>query len=67
VASTFEFLAAGEALRTDAAFASREIKVPLDPGVYQLALIVKDIGSGLTGAEYTKVKVPTFEDLTGDQ
>ena len=41
--------------------------MPLEPGKYQLALVVKDIGSGLTGAEYTSVEVPTFEQLTVNQ
>ena len=41
--------------------------MPLEPGKYQLALVVKDIGSGLTGTEYTSVEVPTFEELTVNQ
>jgi hypothetical protein len=67
VASTFEFPEAGDALRTDAAFASGQITVPLDPGLYRLVLIVKDIGSGRTGTENTRVEVPTFEELTENQ
>jgi GWxTD domain-containing protein len=66
VASTFEFSEAGDALRTDAAFAIRQVTVPLDPGVYKLVLIVKDIGSGRTGTEDTSVKVPTFEELAAN-
>jgi hypothetical protein len=68
VVSTFEFSeAAGETRRADAGLASREVTVPLEPGKYQLALVVKDVGSGLTGTEYTSVEVPTFEELTVNQ
>jgi len=67
VASTFEFSEAGDALRTDAAFASGQITVPLEPGLYRLVLIVKDIGSGRTGTEGTSVKVATFEELAANQ
>jgi len=67
VVSTFEFPTTGEALRTVAAYTSREVTLPLEPGVYQLALVVKDVGSGLTGTEYTSVEVPTFEELTVNQ
>ena len=58
---------AGDALRTDAAFASGQITVPLEPGVYRLVLIVKDIGSERTGTEDTSVKVPTFEELAANR
>ena len=53
--------------RTDTAFENKEVTVPVEPGKYHLALVVKDVGSGLTGTEYTSVEVPTFEELTVNQ
>jgi hypothetical protein len=53
--------------RTDTAFENKEATVPVEPGKYLLALVVKDVGSGLTGTEYTSVEVPTFEELTVNQ
>jgi hypothetical protein len=44
-----------------------QITVPLDPGLYRLVFIVKDIGSGRTGTESTSVEVPTFQELTENQ
>lgn len=65
VLSTFEFSeTAGETPRTDTAFENKEVTVPLEPGKYHLALVVKDVGSGLTATEYTSVEVPTFGGLT---
>ena len=53
--------------RTDTAFENKEVTVPVEPGKYHLALVVKDVGSGLTGTEYTRVEVPAFEELTVNQ
>lgn len=68
VMSSFEFSGkADEALGSDEGSVRREIMLPLEPGPYQLVLIVKDIGSGLTGTEHASVMVPTFDELAGSQ
>jgi GWxTD domain-containing protein len=40
-----------------------EVTVPLVPGPYRLAIVVKDLLSGKTGVMYTPLDVPTYEEL----
>jgi GWxTD domain-containing protein len=42
---------------------NRESTVPLKPGLYYLALIVKEVDSGNTGVSYTTFEVPRFDEL----
>jgi len=42
---------------------NRETTVPLKPGHYDLALVVKAIDSGNTGVSYTTFEVPGFDEL----
>jgi GWxTD domain-containing protein len=42
---------------------NRETSVPLPPGLYYLALIVKAVDSGKTGVSYTTFEVPAFDEL----
>jgi GWxTD domain-containing protein len=42
---------------------NRETTVPLKPGLYHLALVVKSIDSGETGVSYTTFEVPGFDEL----
>ena len=42
---------------------NRETTVPLKPGLYHLALVVKAIDSGKTGVSYTTFEVPGFDEL----
>jgi hypothetical protein len=37
--------------------------VALEPGTYQLALVVKDLTTGDVGFTRTTLEVPSFEDL----
>jgi hypothetical protein len=45
----------------------RETTVPLTPGHYHLALVVKAIDSGNTGVSYTTFEVPGFDELGKEQ
>jgi GWxTD domain-containing protein len=40
-----------------------EVTVPLAPGPYRLAIVVKNLLSGETGVMYTPIDVPTCEEL----
>lgn len=40
-----------------------EVTVPLAPGLYRLAMVVKNPISGETGVMYTSLDVPTYEEL----
>ncbi len=40
-----------------------ETTVPLKPGLYHLALVVKAVDSGNTGVSYTTVEVPGFDEM----
>jgi GWxTD domain-containing protein len=61
VVSTFERRTNGdEPGREDP---NRETTVPLKPGFYYLALVVKAVDSGNTGVSYTTFKVPGFDEL----
>jgi GWxTD domain-containing protein len=42
---------------------NEEATVALEPGRYQLSLVVKDNDSGRTGVIYTTIEVPKFEEL----
>ena len=42
---------------------NRETTVPLKPGLYYLALIVKAVDTGNTGVSYTTFEVPGFDEL----
>jgi GWxTD domain-containing protein len=42
---------------------NRETTVPLKPGLYYLALVVKAVGSGNTAVSYTTFEVPGFDEL----
>jgi hypothetical protein len=61
VVSTFERRVNGdEPGREDP---NRETTVPLKPGLYYLALVVKAVDSGNTGVSYTTFEVPGFDEL----
>jgi GWxTD domain-containing protein len=47
--------------------ADRETTVPLTPGPYDLALVVKVSGSGQMGVLHTTFQVPRFEDLSNQE
>ena len=40
-----------------------EVTVPLAPGPYRLAIVVRNPLSGETGVMYTSLDVPTYEEL----
>jgi hypothetical protein len=40
-----------------------EATVPLAPGPYRLAIVVKNVLSGETGVVYAPLDVPTYEEL----
>jgi GWxTD domain-containing protein len=42
---------------------SRQATIALDPGSYELAIVVKDIASGKVGVTHTTFEVPRFEEL----
>jgi GWxTD domain-containing protein len=42
---------------------TRESTVPLKPGLYYLALVVKAVDSGNTGVSYTTFEVPGFDEM----
>ncbi len=42
---------------------NRKIAVPLEPGSYQLALVVKDVATGNVGVTRTTIEVPDYEAL----
>jgi hypothetical protein len=68
VISTFERSAnADEHGETGQRNPNRETTVALEPGPYQLALVVKDIDSGKTGVMYTTFKVPGYGELGKQQ
>jgi GWxTD domain-containing protein len=46
---------------------NRESTVPLKPGLYYLALIVKAVDSGNTGVSYTTFEVPGFDELEKEE
>jgi len=47
--------------------ADRETTVPLTPGPYDLAMVVKVAGSGQLGVLHTTFQVPRFEDLSNQE
>lgn len=46
---------------------NRETTVPLKPGLYYLALVVKAVDSGNTGVSYTTFEVPGFDELEKEE
>lgn len=42
---------------------NRETTVPLKPGLYYLALVVRAVDTGNTGVSYTTFEVPGFDEL----
>jgi GWxTD domain-containing protein len=46
---------------------NRESTVPLKPGLYYLALVVKAVDSGNTGVSYTTFEVPGFDELEKEE
>jgi GWxTD domain-containing protein len=61
VVSTFETRINGDELSREDL--NRETTVPLKPGLYYLALVVKAVDTGNTGVSYTTFKVPGFDEL----
>lgn len=46
---------------------NRKAFLALDPGVYKLAIVVKDVNSGRVGVRYAPLSVPTYEELDKDK
>lgn len=42
---------------------NRVALMPLEPGAYRLAIVVKDMDSGRVGVSYTPLSVPGYEEL----
>jgi hypothetical protein len=64
VVNTFERSGSlAEQKRADQPDPNLEVTVPLAPGPYRLAIVVKNLLSGETGVVYTPLDVPTYEEL----
>ena len=64
VVDTFERSGSlGERKRAGQPDPNWEVTVPLAPGPYRLAIVVKNPLSGETGVMYTPLDVPTFEEV----
>jgi GWxTD domain-containing protein len=62
VASTFERTVEVDEHEHRREDPNREETIPLKPGTYLLALVVKTIAAGETGVSYTELEVPTFDE-----
>jgi GWxTD domain-containing protein len=63
VVSTYESAEAAQPLPV----ADRETTIPLSPGPYDLAIIVKVAGSGQVGVLHTTFQAPSFENLSNQE